>query len=269
MSGKVELAVINLDDSCGMYGIVIRLDIQCSAADIHESDCVVVVVFSVKRVFICLDVDRAVCDPYRIICFEGVRGACDIDRTARNLEIIFACDTVISRLNRQRSCSVQHQVVFAEDYGISIGIAVRSKSTGHCERVLGSGRSHKYLVRALDIDTGCTVICDRYAIQDNLHFILITRIDDDRSVPGRSCDHINAFRCDLNSLYVCYCVVLRLAEVRLLLQISAREHVGGFQRSPAHHAQAGCRSCVFCIVCSCHDLSCAFRSVLGNHCSIL
>ena len=78
-----------------MHRVIVRLDIQCTAADIYKSDCVVLIIFRVERILVCLDVDRAVRDPYGVIGFDRIRRACDVDCSARDFEIVFACDPVI------------------------------------------------------------------------------------------------------------------------------------------------------------------------------
>ena len=190
-----------------------------------------------QSVLIGRNIDLTVRNPNGIVGFQGVCFTCDIDRSAGDLHVVFAGDSVVTGLNIQSSDAIQNQIVLTEDDRICVCVTVRCKCAGHREAVLGVCRCYEYFVSALYIDAGYAVVGDRYAVEDELYFVLITGFDNDGCVRCASGDHIDAFRSDLDRLAVTDSISLCFAQICCLLQVTISEKIGCIDSTSGHHVK--------------------------------
>ena len=71
-----------------------------------------------ETVFVRVDGDIAVRDRDALVGFERIGDTGDADRTARDLDIVLAGDTVVGGADVQRTQTVEDQVVLRKDNGV-------------------------------------------------------------------------------------------------------------------------------------------------------
>lgn len=221
-----KVPAVDLRQRGALNAVGARFDPEAAAEDADAAEAQILVVLAVHAVLACGDREVAVRDGDGIVGLQRVGGAGDDIGSAGDLEIVLAGNAVVRGGNGQRSGAVQNQILFGEDDRVRVRLAVGGKGTGDAERVLAVRGGHEDLVRALDVDNRLRIVRHREPVEHQLHLRVLRRVHDDLRVLRRSGDKIGARLRDRAGLAVRQRDLLRVGEIRRLIQIALREKPG-------------------------------------------
>ena len=217
-----KLAAVNLDDGCSVNAVVSDAHGEAAPADIDVAESVVVIVFRVESVGSRLDGEGTVGNADGVVGFDRLGRGGDLVGAACDLEIVLADNAIVGRVDSERACAVQGEVVLGEDDAVGLGVAVSGEFACDGERIV-AGQGDKYLVSVLDVNAGRVGIGDRHAVQHDLHLVLVARVHNDGAVFRAAGDVIDAGFGDGDVLAGLQRELLCLAEVGILRKVSLGE----------------------------------------------
>ena len=219
---------------------------KTAAADIDVAECVVVLVFRVESVGSGFDGECAVGNADGVVGFDCLGSGCDLVCAAGYFEVVLADNAVVGRVDGEGACAVEHDVVLGEDNAVGLCVAVSGECACDGEGIVPC-QGDKHLVGVLHVDARSVGVGDGHAVENDLHLVLVARVNDDCRAFGAACDVIYA-RLGDGDIFARFQGELRcLAEVRRLGKIALGEE---FVRRKSGSGRFGCCGNVcFLVVC--------------------